>query len=108
MFKKELTDWEYTQVDEEDKKKMKAKNVLIWNLLGEQLCLKYQQKGVKIEYLEATEEYQEQFQADETVHYIMCLDESGSMSGSPWRELMSAVSSFFSQLEASEILNPGL
>ena len=44
----------------------------------------------------------------ETVHYIMALDESGSMNGAPWKSLLSSLSTFFRTLEEAEKHNPGM
>ena len=36
------------------------------------------------------------------VHYILMLDDSGSMSGTPWSDLMNSVQTFLSMLASNQ------
>ena len=40
----------------------------------------------------------------ERVHYILMLDDSGSMKGRPWNELMQAVKLFFKKLSDNPLI----
>ena len=45
--------------------------------------------------------------SNQKVHYIMTLDDSGSMYGKPWDDLIKALKDFMKTLEAQEATSPG-
>ena len=58
---------------------------MIWNLIGKKLCRIYNQppQNIGILFKEATVE-PEIILNIQKIHYIIMLDDSGSMSGKPW------------------------
>ena len=45
-------------------------------------------------------------QPDQGLHIIFCLDESGSMGGQPWNELIRALSQFWNTRGAEQVPTP--
>lgn len=73
---------------------LQNKNIKIWNKFGRDICNYYNNVDkVGIVYTDAVATV-----TTKSVHYILMLDDSGSMSGQPWNDLMGAVKTFLTRL----------
>jgi hypothetical protein len=66
--------------------KTKEKFIRAWDMAGEVICKKFEMKYVKSNALDA----QKAAMNDKPTHYIFALDDSGSMQGQKWKDLMMA------------------
>ena len=91
--------WNFDSSNEEEVKKNREKNVMIWNLIGKNLCDIYNlpPQNIGILFKEATVVPEIIFNIQK-IHYIIMLDDSGSMTGRPWKDLMNAFSQFLNKL----------
>jgi hypothetical protein len=85
--------------NEVEVQKNREKNVMIWNLIGKDLCKIYNENPLNIGILfkEASNEPFSNIEISK-IHYIIMLDDSGSMEGKPWNDLMNAFTIFLKKL----------
>lgn len=72
---------------------------MIWNFIGEDLCKIYNKNPLNIGILfkEASNEPFVNIEISK-IHYIIMLDDSGSMSGKPWDDSIKAFKVFINKL----------
>ena len=83
-FKNDYPDWEFANsVSVDELFKLRGKLLNVWHRVGKRLCTKYDMEFVTENHFGANE-----------FHYILLLDASSSMKGSPWKNLLDGVKEF--------------
>ncbi|CAF0875790.1 unnamed protein product [Adineta steineri] len=85
-FKNDHLDWDFgNSITPDDLFKLRGKFLNVWSKIGKRLCEKYDMKFVTENTPQA---------GLEPFHYILLLDASGSMRGTPWEHLLDGVEEF--------------
>jgi predicted RNA-binding protein with PUA domain len=75
-FKDKFKKWKFTTSNKHKLNLVRAKNVKIWNYLGNEICKYYLiEKKININFIKASNK------PISKIHYIVMLDRSGSMIG---------------------------
>ena len=83
-FKNDYPDWEFgNAVSVDELFKLRGKLLNVWHRVGKRLCAKHDMEFVTENHFIANQ-----------FHYILLLDASGSMEGTPWKHLLDAVKEF--------------
>jgi uncharacterized protein YegL/GTPase SAR1 family protein len=86
-FKKDHSDWNFDPIMTVDQlNHLHGKFLWVWGKIGPELCEKYGMKFVTTNTLRPVEHF--------SLHYILLLDGSGSMTGQPWKDLLDGIKEF--------------
>ena len=89
-YKQKHADWDYSS-GEHESLEILEKNKKIWANIGKSVCEHYTKNGNTIIY----SEWKDDTYFVPKIHLILLLDDSGSMQGTPWNQLIEAVKSTF-------------
>ncbi len=90
QFKSIHSDWNFESVlDDDELNRLHGKFLTVWEKIGRDLCQKYGMKYVTYNTSQTI--------VQESFHYILLLDGSGSMTGDRWNDLMKAVQEFLTR-----------
>ncbi len=85
-FKKDHADWDFgNSITPDELFKLHGRFLSVWSRIGRRLCEQHDMKFV-------TENTR--LAAPKSFHYILLLDASGSMGGTPWNDLLNGVREF--------------
>jgi hypothetical protein len=83
MEEKTIGGWKFNEGNNEDKEKNRKRFMAAWRRAGPLYCKEHQ-----MEYVERNEISLIRGKGLENTHFIFLLDESTSMMGEPWRNLL--------------------
>ena len=86
-FKNNFKDWSFDVKSQQEATVWKARCVFIWNKIGKDLCDKF-----KMSYVKMPKDLPPRI--TDPIHFVLVLDESGSMRGDPWKALSQSVTNF--------------
>ena len=86
-LKKDHADWNFDPIMSVDELNLlHGKFLTVWAKVGKEICRKYKMNFVLNNTIQPVEH--------QSFHYILLLDGSGSMAGTPWNDLLSGVREF--------------
>eukprot|EP00347_Sterkiella_histriomuscorum_P024480 403330967 len=95
----QFKNWKFTIDDQSELKMWKEKNIILWNYFGRLICEIYQRRFyVNMNFKQAS------VKTFSEIHYILLLDNSYSMKGQRWDDLMACVKTFMEIICADIII----